>query len=96
MRMLVITYSGGSPDRISDLLDAEGVLGHTRIPGARGHGLTGPREGTRAWPGETTIFFTVVPSEQSTAVCTTLRAHTGTLPAGERLHVAVLPTETFF
>jgi hypothetical protein len=38
----------------------------------------------------------VVPAEQADALVETLRVETMQLPAGERLHVAVLPTDTFF
>ena len=57
MKMLVLTYSGADPDRVSALLDAAGVPGHTCLGGARGHGLTGPRAGTRAWPGDVTVCY---------------------------------------
>ena len=43
MKMLVLTYSGADPDRVSALLDEAGVPGHTCLEGARGHGLTGPK-----------------------------------------------------
>ena len=52
MKMLVLTYSGAEPGRVATLLDEAGVPGHTCFEGGRGHGLTGPRAGTRAWPGD--------------------------------------------
>ena len=60
MKMLVLTYSGAEPGRVSALLDEAGVPGHTCFEGGHGHGLTGPRAGTRAWPGEVTVCFSVV------------------------------------
>ena len=60
MKMLVLTYSGADPARVSALLDEAGVPGHTCLEGGRGHGLTGPAPGTRAWPGEVTVCFSVV------------------------------------
>jgi hypothetical protein len=93
MKMLVLTYSGAAPHRVSELLDEIGVPGHTRLDDGHGHGLTGPRAGTRAFPGKVSVCFTVVDD----ALATTAAAHCreATLPPGERLHVAVLPVESF-
>lgn len=96
MRLFFLSYAGADPDRIAHRLDAVGVSGHTRFAPAHGHGLTGPREGTRAWPGEVTVFTTVVPAAIADAVLKALAAEAAALPAGERLHVAVLPVEHFF
>ena len=96
MRLLFLSYAGATPDRIATRLDAEGVPGHTRIDHAHGHGLTGPREGNRAWPGEVTVFTAVVPTAMVTPVTDALRREAADLPDGERLHVAVLPVEMFF
>ena len=94
MKMLVLTYSGADPGRVSTLLDAAGVPGHTRLEGGHGHGLTGPRAGTRAWPGEVTVCFSVVDDALAGVAATHCR--TAQLPPGERLHVAVLPIDSFF
>ena len=94
MKMLVMTYSGAEPARLSALLDGAGVPGHTCFEGGRGHGLSGPREGTRAWPGDVTVCFAVVEdglAGEAAACCRALE-----LPPGERLHVAVLPVDSFF
>lgn len=96
MRLFFLSYAGADPGRIGARLDAEGVTGHTRFPPAHGHGLTGPREGTRAWPGEVTVFTTVVTDDLAPPLAAALREESRTLPPGERLHVAVLPVEEFF
>ena len=96
MKMLIVVYSGSTPHRISALLDDHHSGGYTEFHNAHGVGATGRREGSRAWPGESTIFFSVVPADQSLDLVETLRAEGARLPAGERVHVAVLPTETFF
>jgi hypothetical protein len=96
MKMLIVVYSGPNPHRISSLLDSHHAGGYTEFRNAHGAGSTGRREGSRAWPGESTLFFSVVPSDQSAELVETLREEAPGLPAGERLHVAVLPTETFF
>lgn len=94
MKMLVLTYSGADPHVVSALLNDAGVPGHTCLEGARGHGLTGPRAGTRAWPGDVTVCFSVVDDALAGVAATRCRA--AQLPPGERLHVAVLPVDSFF
>ena len=96
MKMLMVVYTGTSPHRVASLLETHHAAGYTEFRNAHGAGATGRHEGSRAWPGESTLFFSVVPHERSDELTTALRDAAGTLPAGERLHVAVLPTETFF
>jgi len=94
MKLLMLTYSGAEPSRISSLLDGAGVPGHTWFEGGHGHGLTGPRAGTRAWPGSVTVGFAVVDDDLARTAATHCRA--AELPPGERLHVAVMPVDSFF
>jgi hypothetical protein len=94
--MLMLVYSGRDPHRIPSLLDRHGAGGYTEFRNTYGAGSTGRREGSRAWPGESTLYVSVVPEPQSEALVATLRDESGRLEPGERLHVAVLPTETFF
>jgi hypothetical protein len=94
MKMLVLTCSGADPTRISALLDEAGVPGHTRLDGGHGHGLSGPRAGNRAWPGDVTVCFSVV--DDALAATVSARCRAAALPAGERLHVAVLPVDSSF
>jgi hypothetical protein len=96
MKMLMLVYSGPTPQRISSLLDRCQAGGYTEFRNAHGAGKTGRREDSRAWPGDSTLWVSVLPESQSEALVGTLRAETALLPPGERLHVAVLPTETFF
>jgi hypothetical protein len=92
----MLVYSGATPSRVSSLLDAHHAGGWTEFAGVHGAGATGRREGSRAWPGDSTLFVSVVPEPTAAALVDTLRAEAGRLPAGERLHVTVLPTDTFF
>ena len=96
MKMLMVVYSGSRPQRVASLLDAYHAGGYTEFRGAHGAGATGKRDGSRAWPGESTLWLTVVPVASADALVTSLKAETAALDPGERLHVAVLPTETFF
>jgi hypothetical protein len=96
VKMLIVVYSGSNPHLVSSLLDSHQAGGYTEFRNAHGAGSTGKRDGSRAWPGESTLFFSIVPADRSAELVDTLR-QTGThLPPGERMHVAVLPTEAFF
>jgi hypothetical protein len=96
MKLLLEVYSGSRSRLVSDLLDAHHVGGYTGFEQAHGAGTTGRREGTRAWPGDSTVYFTIVAPERVDALTAALREEAARLEPLERLHVAVLPTETFF
>ena len=96
MKMLIVVYSGSTPHLIASLLDSHHAGGYTEFRNAHGAGTTGKREGSRAWPGESTLFFSVVPAERSNELVSSLREESAHLPTGDRMHVAVLSTETFF
>ncbi|HVX41759.1 MAG TPA: hypothetical protein VHB25_19520 [Gemmatimonadaceae bacterium] len=95
MKMLMLVYSGAEPRRISSLLDAH-AMGYTEFRNGHGVGSTGRHEGSRAWPGESTLFISVAAGPAADTLVETLREAAGRLPTGERLHVALLPTERFF
>jgi hypothetical protein len=81
MKMLILTYSGAEPARASALLEEAGVPGHTCFEGGRG-------------PGDVTMCFSVVEDVLAATAATHCRA--AQLPPGERLHVAVMPVDSFF
>ena len=95
MKLLMILYSGADPDRVAQLLEQHHARGWTQLAHAHGAGTTGRRDATRAWPGETTVFITVLPAEEAEALSATLRDYGATTDGSERLHVAVLPVERF-
>lgn len=96
MKLLLIIYSGPASRLVPELLETHQAGGYTRLTQAHGAGETGRREGTRAWPGGADVYFTVVPGERVEELTAALRREAGSMAEGERLHVAVLPTETFF
>jgi hypothetical protein len=77
------------------VLDRHHAGGYTEFDHAHGTGSSGKREGTRVWPGDASIYFSIVPSEHVVAMTNEFRTARAGLNPGERLHVAVLPTETF-
>lgn len=95
MKLVLTLYAGSTPSRISALLETEGVPGYTLLREAHGAGTTGRREGTRAWPGEGAVLFSVVEDAETAPLTARLRDAARSLPPGETLHVAVLPVECF-
>jgi hypothetical protein len=96
MKMLMIVYSGSNPERITSLLDQHHADGYTEFRNTHGVGSSGKREGSRAWPGESTLWVSIVPASRAHELVQSLRAESSPLAAGERVHVATLPTESFF
>ena len=96
MKMIVVIYGGPRPELLPDLLDRQRVIGWTQLPGAHGAGRTGRREGTRAWPGESLVFFTIVDGAEVAALLTAIHDLAGAALPGERLHAAAVPVERFF
>ena len=96
MKLLLIVYSGPSPNRITSLFDTHHVSGWTELDHAHGAGTSGRREGTRAWPGESSLFFTAIEDDPCSQLKGALREEQERLGHGERLHVLSLPVEDFF
>ncbi|MGE0351908.1 MAG: hypothetical protein AB7I33_15485 [Gemmatimonadales bacterium] len=96
MKALIIMYSGADRHRVPGVLDQHTVAGYTELTRAHGAGITGRREETRAWPGDTTVYFSVMDDSRIPEILAALRADAAALPPGERLHVAMVPVEQFF
>jgi hypothetical protein len=95
MKLLLIIYSGPNPQLVPELLDRHDAGGYTELTQARGTGQTGRRLGTRAWPGNASIVFSILPEEQVERLTAVLREEAAKLNREERLHMAVVPVETF-
>ncbi len=96
MKLMLLIYSGPTPQRIAALLEAHDAPGYTQFEHARGAGPTGRIDGTRAWPGTATVFMSVIPAEQAPALRESLLAYRTTGVEGEHLHVATIPMEDYF
>lgn len=95
MKMLMILYTGDSPHLVPDLLIAGGDYPFTEFQDGIGKGEHNRHEGTRAFPGHTTMTVSVLPREKAEAVAKKLVETAKTLPEPDRLHVAVMPVEDF-
>jgi len=64
MKLLMIIVESQYKEELEVLLNRNHVIGYTEIPRAHGVGTTGVRMGSRAFPETSSIFFTVIPSEE--------------------------------
>jgi hypothetical protein len=94
--MLVIIYGGPRVDMVPAILNQHQVRGWTELGSAHGAGSSGPRAGSRAWPGESRVFFSVLEDYQVERVSAALRDRKADAAPGERIHVTTLPVERFF
>ncbi len=95
MKTLLILHAGDDPHLVPSLLERAGATGWTALAPASGAGASGRREGTRAWPGATSVFLTVEPDALASTIARAVADARATLPPGDRLHVALLPTDDF-
>ncbi len=96
MKLLLIVHGGDDRELVPALLDRHQVDGWTELPRAHGAGASGRREGTRAWPGDSALYFTTVDAAKADELADALATAARDLPAGDRLHAMVLPVERFF
>lgn len=96
MNLLLVIYTGSRNRLVPELFDRHHTRGYTELRGGHGSGDGGRREGTRAWPGDASVFFSLVPNERIPELTAALREQKNVLEPGESLHVAVLPTDIFF
>jgi hypothetical protein len=96
MKLLLMMYTGPALERVTRVLSEHDAHAFTEIGGAHGRGASGRVEGTRAWPGESSVLLSVVPDEHVARIADGLKELASDAVPGERLHVAVLPVEHFF
>ena len=96
MKLVLIMYSGSDPQLVPELLERNGAEGYTEVGRGQGAGTSGRREGTRAWPGNASVWFSIVPADRAQSLMDALRTASGELATGERLHAALMPTDAFF
>jgi nitrogen regulatory protein PII len=60
MQMLMMIVESHHREKIESALTEHRVLGYTEIPTVYGTGSTGPRLGSRAFPEQSSIIFTVI------------------------------------
>ena len=64
MKMLMIITASECREDVEAFLKEQEVPGYTEIPTVYGEGHTGPKFGSWAYPGASTIIFSVIRSER--------------------------------
>jgi uncharacterized protein YaaQ len=75
MKMLMIITSSDCRSEVETFLKEQNVPGWTEIPTVFGEGHTGPKFGSWAFPGTSTIVFSVVENERFDGIMTILKEH---------------------
>ena len=93
MKLLMIICPASRRDQAAALLEEHGVNAFTELPEVVGEGVTGKRFGSRAWPGRSSLLFTVAADEKVAELVEALRVCRDTLFPGEGMKVFVLPAD---
>ena len=93
MKLVMILVDADRAPDVEAVLESRGLPGYTEIPQVLGKGLTGRKFGTRAFPGATALYFTVIPTAQVAGLAEELRRLRATRGSAEGLRAFTLDTE---
>ena len=94
MKLVMILVDADRAPDVERLLERRGLPGYTEIPKVLGKGSeTGRKFGTRAFPGATTLYFTVIPPADLGGLAADLRGLHATRGPAEGLRAFILETE---
>jgi hypothetical protein len=68
MKLVMMVVDENYQDDVERILETHEVTGYTELPQVLGKGVSGRRLGSRAYPGSSTLYFTVVGAEASKAL----------------------------
>lgn len=74
MRLLMIVVDTNHRADVEKILEDHDVPGFSELPNILGKGQTGKKQGSRAFPGSSSLFFTAVDGEICETLCADLRA----------------------
>jgi hypothetical protein len=93
MKLLMIIGPAERREELAALVEKHGVRAFTELPEVIGEGMTGKRFGSRVWPGQSTLMFTVAADDKVTELVAALRECRKTFFPDEGLKAFVLPAE---
>ena len=70
---MIVVDSNHQAD-VEKILDSHAVPGYSELPNVLGKGETGKKQGSRAFPGSSTLYFTAVDGEICRTLCADLKA----------------------
>jgi hypothetical protein len=73
MKMVMIVVDEARKEELEVVLERAGVAGYTELSRASGRGSTGPRLGSRAFPGTSAVIFSILPRGRLAGLAATLR-----------------------
>ena len=73
MKLLMILVDSNHEEDVERILEEHEVPGYTELPNVFGKGQTGKKEGSRAFPGSSTLFFTVIQEGVCETLCEELK-----------------------
>ena len=93
MKLVMILVDADRAPDVEGVLERRALPGYTEIPQVLGKGHTGRKLGTRAFPGATTLYFTIIPVAQVAGLAEELRGLRATRGPAEGLRAFTLDTE---
>jgi hypothetical protein len=73
MKLLLILVDSNHQEDVERILESHNVPGFTEVPNVFGKGETGRKEGTRAFPGSSTLYFTAIEDGACETICGSLK-----------------------
>ncbi len=74
MKLLMILVDTNHQNAVEEILDRHQVQGFSELPDVLGRGETGRKLGSRAFPGSSTLYFTVIDPSICASLCGELQA----------------------
>lgn len=93
MKMLMILCPSDRLEAVQKLVDEHQVHGYSEIAEVRGAGVSGKHMGTRAWPGTSSLVFSVVDDPKVDDLMEAIRALAARCSPDEGLRAFVLPVD---
>lgn len=84
LKMLMMIVQSEHREKVESALTDHRVVGYTEIPTVYGTGRTGPRLGSRAFPEESSIIFTIVEDTNVRELLEAIEQSCGECRAGMR------------
>jgi hypothetical protein len=93
MKLLLILVDSNHSEDVERILDEHDVGGYSELPNVFGKGVTGRKEGTRAFPGSSTLYFTAIGDNTCESLCKALQELRDSAGKEEGLRAFMLETK---
>lgn len=93
MRLLMIMAPTECLEDLQDLVHRHDVHAYTELPNLPGRGKSGGHLGTRAFPGTSSIFLTIVDSDTADRIAKSIRDYCDRPVNCDKVRVFSIPAE---